>query len=158
LEAIDRAPDVGRNTALYDAVDEALDRIRGRLNPRKVVIALTDGINETGDTELQDAVNTAIGEDVPVFTIGFGDVNAEDLGKLAADTGGVFYQPPASDNLEDTYQQIANLLFRDQYVLTYGSGLLADGGKLKVSVEFQKLTGGAAILTGEAEKAVRVCP
>jgi VWFA-related protein len=142
LEAIDRQPDVGRNTALYDAVGEAVDRIRVRLlNPRKVVIALTDGVNNAGDTELQDAINAAIGEDVPVFTIGFGDVNAEDLGKLAADTGGVFYQPPASDNLEDTYQQIANLLFKDQYVLTYGSGLPADGGKLKVSVEFEKLTG-----------------
>jgi len=158
LDAIDRDPDVGRDTALYDAVDEAVDRIRDRLNPRKVVIALTDGINNAGDVELQDAINAAVAEDVPVFTIGFGDVNTEDLGALATGTGGVFYEPPSSDNLEDTYQQIANLLFKDQYVLTYDSGLPADGGKIKVSVEFEKLTGGAAILTGEAEKAVRACP
>ena len=158
LEAIDSEPDVGRVTALYDAVTEAVAGILDRQNPRKVVIALTDGINNAGDADLEDAINAAIGEDVPVFTIGFGNVNAEDLSMLAAGTGGVFYQPPASDNLEDTYQQIANLKFKDQYVLTYDSGLPAEGGKLTVSVEFQKLTGGAAILTGEAERAVRACP
>ncbi|MFO7901162.1 MAG: VWA domain-containing protein, partial [Pirellulaceae bacterium] len=157
LDAIDRDPSVDGDTALYDAVDLAVENITERLKPRKAVIALTDGGDNVDNTTLQEAINAATTDDVPVITIGFGEVEIEDLQSLAAGTGGVFYNPPASDNLDGTYQQVANLLFKDQYVLTYGSGLPAEGGRVRVSAGFEKSTGEIVVLEGAAVKAVRAC-
>jgi hypothetical protein len=38
---------------------------------------------------------------------------------MASQTGGIFYQANASQNLATIYQQLSTLLFQRQYVLTF---------------------------------------
>ena len=42
---------------------------------------------------------------------------------MANETGGQFFEATTSDNLRNIYQKLADILFNDQYVLTYISGL-----------------------------------
>jgi VWFA-related protein len=126
----------GSGTATYDATNAAVERIQSRAKDRKAVILLTDG-QDTTSTDLASTIEFALEGDVPVYTVGFGDLDALALGTLATETGGVFYEPAASDNLAAVYQQIANLLFSDQYVLSYVSAVPAgQSATVEVSVDF----------------------
>jgi hypothetical protein len=61
---------------------------------------------------------------VPVFTIGLGDrVIPDDLRELANSTGGTYSESVTSNNLLTIYNQLANLLFENQYILTYNPAL-----------------------------------
>jgi VWFA-related protein len=126
----------GSGTATYDATNAAVERIQSGAKDRKAVILLTDG-QDTTSTDLASTIEFALEGDVPVYTVGFGDLDALALGTLATETGGVFYEPAASDNLAAVYQQIANLLFSDQYVLSYVSAVPAgQSATVEVSVDF----------------------
>lgn len=73
-------------TALFTAVHDAVGRIAPRPVTRRIVIALTDGENNTGSRNLNDAVAAAVASGVPVYTIGFGiDPSASASTKAATD-------------------------------------------------------------------------
>jgi hypothetical protein len=75
--------------------------------------------------------------------------------RLRSETGGVFYEPTASDNLAAVYQQIANLLFSDQYVLSYMSAVPAgQSATVQVSVDFVRDGKG---FQGSGTKTLRAC-
>ena len=136
LAAIAEDPRLVAKTALYDAVLAAVARTKDRVKDRRVIIALTDGKedNQTDDG-LVEVIGAALEADIPVFTVGFGDVDSLELGQLAAETSGIFYEPESSANLNAVYEQIANLLFDDQYVLSYASNLSAgESALLQVTV------------------------
>jgi hypothetical protein len=156
LAAIAEDPGFDRGTAFYDATLAAVERIKDRVKVRKAIISLTDGVDTRSmDSDLATVIEAAIVDDIPVFTVGFGDVNALELGKLADDTGGIYYEPAASDNLSAVYQQLANLIIDDQYVLSYLSGLPADeSASLQVSVEF--IRNGVGFM-GSGSKLNRAC-
>jgi len=132
--------DYGINTRLYDAVVKAVDDIALRLKDRRAVILISDGKDDDGsgnqlsDNDLNDAINYAKANDVPIFTIALGNFNSTILQQLADDTGGQFYEATTSDNLRTIYQQLADVLFHDQYILTYTSGLGA-GGTADLTIE-----------------------
>lgn len=156
LAAIDEDPGVSRNTRLYLAILAAVDRIKVRTMDRKAVVALTDGMDGGTTVDIDDVIGAALVDDVPVFTVGFGDVDAIELARLADETGGKFYWPEQSENLPAVYQQLANLLFDDQYVLSFQSGLASDqSGAVQVSVEFVKDGRG---FQGSGSKTSRACP
>ncbi len=136
--AINEAPPLDRGgTALYDAIVAATtertdsDRSQGR----KAIIILTDGEDNESDKEIGEAIAAAEADGIPLFTVGFGDENSDVLQRLADDTGGVYFASEASDNLEAIYVKLADLLFEDQYVLTYTSELpRVESGSLQVEV------------------------
>jgi hypothetical protein len=135
---------------------EAVDRIKVRTMDRKAVVSLTDGMDGGTTVDIDDVIGAALVDDVPVFTVGFGDVDAIELARLADETGGRFYWPEQSENLVAVYQQLANLLFDDQYVLTFQSGLASDAsGAVQVSVDFVKDGSG---FQGSGSKISRACP
>lgn len=126
LDAVDRYTPQG-GTALYDAVGEALDRLKG-VQGRGIVVLLTDGRDENnaGDgpgsvrTEamLQEALRNS---SVTIYTIGLGSkVDRALLERLATDTGGEAYFPDEGVQLADDYQRILDSL-RRRYVLSYTS-------------------------------------
>lgn len=128
--AIQTTPNVGVHTALYDAVVEAVTSLSTRTKDRKAIIIITDGVDDDGTDNPQsintinDAIDDANDTGVPVFTVGLGpatDVNV--LQTLADETGGTFSDAPTSNNLSTIYQQLADLLFSDQYILTYQSAV-----------------------------------
>ncbi len=71
---------------------------------------------------------------------------------MADDTGGQFYEATTSDNLRTTYNQVAEVLFKDQYILTYISGL---GVGATGDLTIQATSGG---IEGEDIKEITPCP
>lgn len=139
-------------TDLYDAVYQAVDDTAVRSKDRRAVIVVTDGGNDFDTYTLADVINNANTKGVPIFTVGIGQANSAILTQMADDTGGQFYEATTSDNLRTIYQQLANVLFDDQYILTYTSGLGA-GVNANLTIE---ATFGAIV--GNDTKGITSCP
>jgi hypothetical protein len=157
LAAIAEDPGLTQGSAFYDAAVAAVQRTLATTKDRQAVVILTDGEDTASapGSGLANTIDVALGGDVPVYTVGFGNVDALELGSLATETGGVFYEPAASDNLAAVYQQLANLLFDDQYVLSYESAVPAgQSAPVEVSVAF--ISGGTAF-QGSGTKTLQAC-
>jgi len=104
----------GGPTAMYDATIRASNEVVARNNPRKFVIAMTDGSDTASQSSLQDAINQANLNSTPVYTIGFEFTREDDLTRLAEETGATYFQAN-SLQVSDAYSTIqTNILF--QYV------------------------------------------
>jgi len=137
--AIAEDPQFEGGTAFYDATVAAIARLGPRDEDRRVVISLTDGRDTRSENNLDETIMEALGTDIPVFTVGFGRVDVEELRALAEDTGGLFYNPAGDANLQQVAQQLTSLLFKDQYVITFDSALDdGESGSLEVKAEFVK--------------------
>ena len=105
--------------------------------------------------DIDDAIDDANLTGVPVFTVGLGNADTTVLQQIANDTGGTYSDSTTSDNLATIYQQFANLLFTNQYILTYNSGIAADGattGTLEVMATYGTLQ------PGTDTKTIPACP
>jgi Ca-activated chloride channel family protein len=130
-DAIFNPADINGDTSLYDAAWQAVDETASRLKTRKAVIVLTDGEDTASSNHnLSDVINNADDKGVPIFTIGLGNLNKNILEQMANDTGGQFFDSAAPDNLKNVYDQLADVLFENQYILEYisfmGVGETAD--------------------------------
>jgi VWFA-related protein len=145
--AIQSPTNLGTHTALYDALDQAVSDMAtdnlAKTKTRRAIIIITDGKDDDGtgapqsSSTLTTVITDANGNGVPVFTVGLGNADVTILQQLADDTGGTFSDSTTSANLATVYQQLANLLFTDQYILTYTSGLAAGtSGDLTVTATY----------------------
>lgn len=148
-QAIQSTPNVGTHTALFDAVSQAVTDISASTKARRAIIIITDGKDDDGEggsqsaSDLAQVIAAANANGVPVFTVGLGDADATILQQLADDTGGTYSDSTTSDNLATIYQQLADLLFTDQYILTYTSGLASTAtGDLSVTATYAGLPPG----------------
>jgi len=135
--------DNSRGTDLYDAVMKAVDDVAllGSKD-RRAVIVVTDGKDNMPGSALADVINDAKAKGVPIFAVGLGDIDLGVLEDMADKTGGQVYKSPTTDNLRTIYQQLADLLFEDQYILTYNSVLEPDDTpELKINANSGGLTG-----------------
>lgn len=107
-------------TQFYQAVQNAITQFSAT-SGRKVVLALTDGLDDNGQAFLEPTVEAAQQANVAVYTIGLGsDVDQAGLRQLAEANGGAYYFSPSADQLEQLYLDIAGSL-RNEYALTYQS-------------------------------------
>ncbi|MBN1485065.1 MAG: VWA domain-containing protein [Chloroflexia bacterium] len=135
IEALTAAGD----TALYDGIYQASTLLASRPRGRKAVVVLTDGQDTNSTLELEDAVAQAREASIPVYVIGFGSsIQPDNLERVAMLTGGRFFQSPSSEEVENSFAEVARLL-RHQYVLSFQSSLRADDTlhTLQVAVEVQ---------------------
>ena len=108
-------------TAMYDAVSQAVADTAARgIDRRRAVVVIADGRDNSSDTDLNQLIDQALDSGVPVFTIGLGDVNAENMQQLADETGGQYYYAPTAGDLNDIYNQISEII-SSQYTLGYDS-------------------------------------
>lgn len=151
LKAAIYAPyNIGRETDLYYAVYEAVDRVATRSKARRAVIVITDGVNDPSMYNLADVISYGNTQGVPVFAVGLGNVNLTILEQMANGTGGQVFPSTTSDNLRTIYQQLADVLFEDTYVLTYTS-LLAPPFSLNIKATLNAIV-------GEDTKGIAACP
>ncbi|MFC2028631.1 VWA domain-containing protein [Chloroflexota bacterium] len=135
LDALDTLT-TGGNTAVFDAIMEANKVLKDR-SERKSVILLTDGRNSALTTYLlNDAVQDARSWGIPVYPVGFGDVNRDNIMKLADQTGGSYKISPDSSTLKDSFDAILGI-FRNQYKITYASSFPADKTEHVLSIEVE---------------------
>lgn len=93
-------------TAFYDAVDEALRMLVTRKGNR-AVIALTDGNDNASRSSLEAVIALANKLKTPVYVIGLGNVNQDQLRQLAEATGGEFHYTTDPTRLSEIYRQIS---------------------------------------------------
>ena len=144
ISAIQSTPDVGQTTAFYDSLDSAISSIAASAKDRQAIIIITDGEDNDGDgnplstSTMGEIIDSAVANGVPIFTVGLGDrVDPDLLEQLSDDTGGTFSPSATSDNLSTIYGQLADLLFTDQYVLTYSTALgETDSGEFQVTATY----------------------
>jgi len=119
-------------TAIGSAIAAAVNRLRTTPAKSKVVILLTDGMNNTGKISPLSAAEAAKALGVKVYTIGVGvrgkapipvkdeagnmhmvmakvDVDEKTLQAVADQTGGKFYRATDTNSLQRIYEQINSL-------------------------------------------------
>jgi Ca-activated chloride channel homolog len=132
LERVSTAPAGDDGTAIGSAIAASVNRLRTTTAKSKVVILLTDGMNNTGKIAPLAAAEAARALGVKIYTIGVGvrgmapipvrdeagnmhlimdkvDVDEKTLQTIAQETGGTFYRATDTDSLEKIYEQINRL-------------------------------------------------
>lgn len=119
-------------TAIGLALANAANRLRESNAKSKIVILLTDGVNNVDDLSPIDAAKAAAALGIKVYTIGAGrpglvdipyndafgavrysrqesEIDEETLGEIANLTGGKFYRAKDETTLQQIYQEISKL-------------------------------------------------
>jgi VWFA-related protein len=128
--ALARAPAQGM-TALYDAVDRALDHLQLGTHDRKILIVVSDGGNNAGrqtlDAVLEHARRAgAVVYSVMLFEPGDRDARPGVLKKLARETGGEVFWPKRVQDVMDAFTRIAREI-RSGYTLGFSPPDTPDG-------------------------------
>jgi Ca-activated chloride channel homolog len=123
---------VDDGTAIGSAIAAGVNRLRLTQAKSKVIILLTDGVNNTGKISPIAAAEAAKAMGVKIYTIGVGvrgdapipvrdalgnarivmakvDVDEKTLQAVADATGGKFYRATDTDSLQKIYEQINHL-------------------------------------------------
>jgi Ca-activated chloride channel family protein len=111
------------STAFYDAVIKGIDELQNA-DGIKVLVAMTDGQDNSSKASWEDVVNYAVKKEIPVYIIGLGYVNTDTLSMIAERTAGKFYYTRSSSSLSDVYAAISRQV-QSFYDLVYSSPNLA---------------------------------
>jgi VWFA-related protein len=120
VSAIDNPfPDADRfGTSLYDAILRSIEDTSTRANTKLSVIAVTDGEDTFSTATIDEVIDFAIQKGIPVFTISVGTEGAEQLQRLAEQTGGQYFLANTASDLEVVYLKISQVL-SNQYLIEY---------------------------------------
>jgi Ca-activated chloride channel family protein len=127
-------------TALYDAVDAALDYIKEGKHRKKVLVVVTDGGDNNSRVRFSHLIDRAKESDVLIYTVGmFGDMrstsNAEEkLKELAETTGAYAHFPPNPDKCREVMDRIAREVGEHYMIGYYPSNQKRDGQWRKLKV------------------------
>ncbi len=110
----DIAVDRRSGTALYDAIVNAADELRGESRPGRAIVVITDGTDVSSLHSLRDAVGAAQAARAAVYTIGIGgpSFSPAHLRQIAAETGGTYRQAARAGELAAVYGSLENELER----------------------------------------------
>jgi Ca-activated chloride channel homolog len=142
--AIERSP-VSGQTALYDAISVALERLKLGKHDKKVLIVISDGGDNASKRKLSEIMTQAVESNAVIYTIGLFDESDMDrnpgvLKQLARATGGEFFQPEAIADVIPICAHIARDI-RSQYTIAYTpTNATADGAFRNIQVK-AKATG-----------------
>ena len=100
----------GGRTALYDAVFLAGNLFKNSHAKEKIMIVITDGIDNQSVTPLDVVIKKLKKEHIKVFTIGLPpDADTAILEKIAKETGGKFYYLSNINQLKEVFKDIDSL-------------------------------------------------
>ena len=120
-------------TALWDAANQVVAKTAARSSPKRAIVVFTDGRDNGSSIRLADLISNAKARNVVVFTVGFGDVNAERLENLAQGTGGLYFYAPTTADFGAIYEQIASAL-TNQYELSFKHPVPGATQPLKIEI------------------------
>ena len=120
MEAISKQPDDREFTAVYDALYAAMVDVLKEAG-RRAVVAYTDGKDNFSSQDVQDVIDFAKANDIPIYMIGLGDaVDADILKQIGEESGGQYWAAPTADELASIYLEILKLI-RGFYVMAHTS-------------------------------------
>ena len=100
----------GESTAIYDALFLSTNLFKKSKAKNKIVILITDGIDNSSKTPRDLVIQTLKKEKIKVYSIGIGrSVNTKDLEEISKKTGGKFYWVQNADELQKVYEDINTL-------------------------------------------------
>jgi Ca-activated chloride channel family protein len=118
----------GRETAIGDAVGLSVKRLLERPQDQRVLILLTDGVNNAGALDPHKAIELAVANKVRIYTVGIGaealsvdslfgsrminpsaDIEVGMLTEMADKTGGRFFRARDTAELAGIYREIDKL-------------------------------------------------
>jgi Ca-activated chloride channel family protein len=122
--AISKMPAAGQ-TALYDAIVQALDRLKAGAWDKKVLIVISDGGDNKSAQTLESVLQVTERSSALIYTVGLfseddGDANPKVLSRLALATGGDAFFPQKLDDVVTICERIARDI-RSQYTIGYVS-------------------------------------
>ncbi|MGA7237891.1 MAG: VWA domain-containing protein [Bryobacteraceae bacterium] len=123
LESAIAAFELGGTTAYYDAVMLAESQLRKGAYPRKVLLTITDGGDNSSQATLAGVLDGALKAGIVVYSIGIFDAhdydrNPQVLSKIAEKTGGEAFFPEQLGDVTRTCVGIAQDI-REQYALGF---------------------------------------
>ncbi len=130
-QAIWRAPAAGE-TALYDAIIEALKRLQTGNCDKKVLIVISDGADNASTHRLAQVLEMAEQSSAIIYTVGLfepedHDANPKVLSHLAKATGGEAFFPDKMSEVVEICESIAHDI-RNQYTIGYVASNAARNG------------------------------
>jgi len=132
---------LGKDTALYDAVQKGLEILDKASTKRLALVILSDGKDNRSRLKRPDVLSLAKNKSVPLFTIGLGsEIDEGSLIDLASGSGGNFFRAAGPQDLIRLYQTIAEQL-RNQYVLTFSSSFGRDDAWHDLQITFREPSG-----------------
>ena len=128
----------GGKTAIGDAIGLAVKRLQARPAENRVLILLTDGVNNVGEVDPVQAAKLAAREGIRIYTIGFGaeelvvpgflfqrkvnpsaELDVATLTRIADLTGGSFHRARSTEELSRIYAALDQLEPVEQAPETY---------------------------------------
>lgn len=136
--ALERMAPGGR-TALYDAIVVGLEHAAHGSKDKKVLIVVSDGGDNASTHSITDVLHLAGRSNAIIYTIGVFDSEDQDrnpkiLRRIASETGGESFLPPAISQVTEACTHIAREI-RNQYTIGYSSdNSLHDGRYRRIKV------------------------
>jgi len=140
-DALERIDSRG-STALYDGVIGSLDHLKKAHKDKKVLLVISDGLDNASRRSLENAVREAQRSDAVIYAIGiFSDDDLRQnrgqmrkargaLTELTTATGGLAFFPDSAAETEALCTQIAHDI-RNQYTLAYNPTNTVRDGKFR---------------------------
>ena len=134
-------PTIGspRGTVLYDAIYLAAnDKLKGEVG-RKVIVVITDGVDQGSRLTRNQAIEAAQKSDAVIYSIdysdprayagfGFGGGGEAELRKMSDETGGRVYKVDRRHTLDQVFKELQDEM-RSQYSIAYTpTNEVKDGG------------------------------
>ena len=144
LESAIQGIATGTDTALYDAIRQALDLLASERTKRQAIVVLSDGRDTKSTRPADEVLAAAKIAGVPIYSFGLGDaVNTAVLARIATETGGTSATAREPDELRLLYQRIANEL-SNQYILAFTSSFGEDGAWRRLRIDLHDAKGSVA--------------
>ncbi len=110
-------------TAIYDALILALDHMAQAKHPKKAILLITDGVDNSSKHTLDEAIEATKRSRVAVYTVGLlsksgGEKAENDLIRMAEASGGRAFFPQTVEEARADMESVARDL-REQYTLGY---------------------------------------
>ncbi len=149
INAIEDIEVAGNKTLLYDAVRDAADDLEDEPIGNRAIVLLTDGKDDSATSTIDDAIDMAQENSIPIYPVGFGknfneDSNSFDeeayqaLYRFAKQTSGSFFIAEEIEELKSNFNSISEIL-KSQYSLSYKSDLPKDGNDYEIGISITSI-------------------
>jgi VWFA-related protein len=119
-----------RGTVLYDAVYLAANEKLKTEVGRKVIVLITDGIDQGSKLKIEEAIEAAQKSDAVIYSIDYADPSAygmfsfgvsdSALQRMSGETGGKVFKVDRRHTLDDAFKELQDEM-RSQYAIAYSS-------------------------------------
>jgi Ca-activated chloride channel family protein len=102
----------GKNTAISDGIIQSIETLKVSNAKEKILILITDGMNNTGKSSINQAIQKAKEQNIKIYTIGLGEQKDYDyklLTHISSQTMAKSFKAKNKDKLKEVYDEINSL-------------------------------------------------